>query len=122
MARVGYPFPHGVTVYVQKPTVVIDPYSGEEERLDWSNLTETAYAGCGLVPRQAVNDEPLVSGRAPVYIGVYIVGPLEMDVTPRDRVRIADEVFEVDGDPVRWVSPLTGTALGTQVNLLRMEG
>ena len=121
--QIGYPFPYGVTAYVQKPTVVTDPYSGEEDRLDWANPTETAYEDCALVPRSPdTGREPLVSGRFPVYIGVYVLGPIDMQVGARDRVRIGTEVFEVEGVPVQWRSPLTGNVLGTQVNLLRMEG
>lgn len=121
--QLGYPFPHGVTAYVQKPQVVTDPYSGEETRLDWTNMTETAYEGCAIVPRTPdAGREPLISGRFPVYIGVYVLGPIDMNVGPRDRIRVNGEVFEVEGDPVKWISPLTGNHLGTQVNLLRMEG
>lgn len=121
--QIGYPFPYGVSVYVQKPVAVTDPYSEEEVRRDWTQMTEVEYESCAVVPRSPEEGrEPLVSGRTPVYIGVYIIGPYDMEVGPHDRVRIADEVFEVEGDPVKWRSPITGNILGTQVNLLRMEG
>ena len=118
----GYPFKNGVTAYVQTAAVILDPFSGEEDRLDWSAMTETEHPGCALVPRLAEGDEPLMSGRSPVFVGFYIFGPIDMQVTARDRVRIAGEVFEVNGEPVRWVSPFTGTVAGTQVNIKRMEG
>lgn len=118
----GYPFAHGITAYVQTPVVVPDPYSGEGERLDWSQATETEYTHVALVPRLAEGDEPLMSGRSPVFMGFYIIGPIDMVVNSRSRVRIGDDVFEVRGEPVRWKSPLTGTEMGTQVNINRMEG
>lgn len=121
--QIGYPFPYGVTVTVIQAKVITDPYSGEETRLDWRDTTEADYENCAMVPRTPDEGrEPLISGRSPVYIGVYIVGPYDMQVGPRDRVRVNGELFEVEGDPVKWQSPLTGSVLGTQVNLLRMEG
>lgn len=121
--RFGYPFPFGTTVYVQHPKIEIDPYSKTEERLNFLDGTEERHDGCAVVPRAPDEGrEPLISGRMPVYIAIYVIGPVDMDVSARSRVRIGDEVFEVEGDPVKWISPLTGSALGTQVNLLRMEG
>lgn len=123
MARFGYPFPYGITVYVQHPKIEVDPFSGEEERLNWLEATEERHDNCAIAPRAPDEGrEPLMSGRSPVYIATYIIGPYDMNVNARSRVRVDDEVFEVEGDPVKWRSPLTGSVLGTQVNLLRMEG
>lgn len=115
----GYPFRFGRSVFVQRAARVTDPYSGEDEYLDWNDITETEIPKTAIEPR--TTDEPLAAGRAPVYVGVRVHGPVDMDITPQDRVRIDGVVYEVDGEVARWHSPFTGSSLGT-VNLVRKDG
>lgn len=114
-------FPHGETVYVIRAARVTDPYSGEEEYLDWTDTTRTPYEGCAVGPR--VTDEPARSGEAPVLTEATVFNPdPDMDVTARDRLEIRGVVWDIDGEPFYWRSPLSGWAPGWQINVKVREG
>ena len=116
----AYPYPFGRTVAVLKGTPVVDPYSGEETRLDWTNPTEVVYTHCAVAPR--TTDEPLLARRFPVFEGLTVYGPEDIDAGPRDRIRIGDTVYDIDGEIARWRSPFTGNSGGSTINVTRTEG
>lgn len=114
-------FPNGETVYVLRARRVLDPYSGEEELLDWSDPERTAYDDCAVAPR--VTDEPAKPGEAPVLTEGTVYSPhLDMDVTARDRLEIRGVVWDIDGEPFVWRNPISGWAPGVQINFRKREG
>lgn len=119
-----WPFPYGEEVTVIRAARVVDPYSGETERLDWKQATETPYPHCGVEIR-TTGDIREPTGdvlRAPLYAGLRVFGPPDMDVNAEDRMRVRGEVWDVDGDVDFPVNPFTGWAPGCTVNLRRVEG
>lgn len=114
-------FPNGETVYVLRAKRVTDPYSGEEERLDWTQVTRTPYDGCAVAPR--VTDEPAKIGEAPILTEGTVYSPhVDMDVTARDRLEIRGIVWDIEGEPFLWQNPLSGWTPGVQINFKRREG
>lgn len=39
-----------------------------------------------------------------------------------DQFKVSGAVYDVDGDPADWTSPLTGTPAGVQVELVKVTG
>jgi hypothetical protein len=86
---------------------------------------------CGVAPRtaggQAVNaGETVDRGRAGVVIGITAYLPAGADLLRSDQVTIDDPAFpgiwDVEGMPGSWRSPLTGRHAGVEVALRRAEG
>lgn len=108
-----------VTATIQTPGTIEDPYSGELIE-SWDNPVETVVSGCVLAPRQS--NEPLVVGRAPVYIGLMLYAPYGTQVNARSRIVIESEVYEVEGQPFQWDNPFTGTKAGVEIPIRRVDG
>ncbi len=110
------PYPVGETVTILRPgPPVEDDYGNDVPGPD----TETQVAGCAVWPRTSNEDN---QARAQVIEGLNLVAPYGTDIRPHDRVKIGDLIYEVDGDPGDWASPLTGTKAATQVSLTRVTG
>jgi len=63
-----------------------------------------------------------IQGRNSITIQPSIYVPAGTDVTRIDAVFLHGLKYEVDGEPVTWVHPLTGWAPGIEVKLRRAEG
>ena len=118
-----WPFEFGETVVVLRARRVEDPYSGES-RLDWDDPLEFPMEHCAVDARAVGEaaepaDNPI---RDPIITGRRVFGPHGWDVTPEDRMRVRGEVWDVHGEPFDPVSPFSGWAPGTQVDLKRVEG
>lgn len=108
-------------------TVIVHRYSRDIK----GNRTEVSshtVAGVGIAPTGGsagwgvASDENNVRGDT-VTTGEVLYGPYDMDVNARDVVEFPDgRMFEVDGAPARWRSPLSGWAPGTVVNVKLVEG
>lgn len=109
-------FPNGETVTVLRPgTPTRDGYGNDVPGAD----VETEVTGCAVWPRTSSED---VQGRQQVIDGLSAVLPYGTDVRPTDRVRRNGLLYDIDGDPGEWRSPLTGTEAGVQVDLKRVTG
>lgn len=114
-------FPHGETVIVRRGRAVVDPYSGEVERIDFDDPIDTPYEGCAVGPR--VTSEPAIPGETPVLTEGTVFSPhVDMDVTARDRLVIRGREWDIEGEPFLWRSPLSGWTPGLQINVTRREG
>lgn len=114
-------FPNGETAYVIRAKRVLDPYSGEVERLDWSQASRTPYDDCAFAPR--VTDEPAKPGEAAVFVEGTVFSPhADMDVTAYDRIEIAGHVWDIDGEPILWRNPISGWTPGWAIKVRRREG
>lgn len=83
--------------------------------------------GCAWAPRTS---SELTDLRETVIVGYWLFGPHDADVQPTDQVLISGVVdgdgeqvlWQVDGEPGRWISPHTGREVGMQVALRRAHG
>ena len=105
-------YPFGETVTLLRSEVTGRDGYGNDVRTD----TELEVAGCPVWPRGSTED---TQGRDTVITGLTVVMPPGVEVLATDRVRVRGVVYAVDGEPGVWVSPLTGTAAGTEVALTR---
>jgi hypothetical protein len=110
------PYPLGETVTFIR--------AGEPTQDDYGNdvpgaPVETDVPGCAVWPRASSED---VQGRLQVTEGLNVVAPYGTDVQPHDRARVRGVLYDVDGDPGEWSSPLTGTRAGVQIELTRVTG
>lgn len=114
----------------QTATVVRPAWVDERGDLieDWSNAAEHDIDGCRLQPM--ATDEVLFSGatdseggvaRNAVVIRWKLFLPDGADIEAHDRIRFRSELYEVDGEPLRWESP-TGFLAHVETVLRRVEG
>jgi hypothetical protein len=54
--------------------------------------------------------------------GLTMYAPAGHGLTARHRVEVAGVVYQVQGEPGSWRSPLTDWAAGDQIELDRTEG
>ena len=114
-------YAHGEQVQVIRPVPVLDEYSQEITRWSFDGAQpETLTERFAVAPRTSP-EEP-VKGRSPVYSGFTLYGPVGHGISHRDRVIVRGETYEVDGEIADWISPHTGHAFGSVVNLTRSEG
>lgn len=114
-------FPHGETVEVITAGQVVDPYSGEPTAESWEpdDVTEVVVSGVGVEPRPS--SEPVEDARNSTTSGFTLYLP-EMPLTSKQRIRVRGVVYNVLGEPSRWVNPFTGWAPGLVVQVDRTEG
>lgn len=110
------PYPNGETITILR--------SGAPTQDDYGNDVpgaeeEIPVAGCAVWPRSSSEDD---RARMQVTEGLNIVAPYGTDVRPHDRARVRGLLYEVDGDPGEWRSPLTGAKGGVQIELSRVTG
>lgn len=80
--------------------------------------------GCWVAPSTSAD----IDGRARegATDRITLRAPYGSDILPADKVRIDggpfDGLWEVDGDPANWRSPLTGRPAGLTVALNRARG
>lgn len=83
-------------------------------------ITRTYLAGCAVAPRssEALDSE----GRHGALIGLTLYGPYGTDLKHTDRVEVDGVVYEIDGEPGQWKSPLSAWEAGFEVALKRAVG
>lgn len=90
---------------------------------NWGNHTAGAthdVDGCAVWPF-GVSGEVVV-GEDTVTWDMYVLMPAGSDVVATDRVIVRGITYDVVGEPIRWISPLTGRQPGVQVNLKTATG
>lgn len=113
-------YSNGETVIRQRATPVEDPYSGEPIGLDWDNPNELDLEGCAIWPGSA--NEIYAIGRNSEDVELTVAAPSGSDVKRHDRIVVRGEVFEVDGTPWDYKSPLTGWTPGLIIELKITNG
>ena len=80
----------------------------------------TALEGCSQAPRESsdVHDR----GRQGVIVGLTLYMPPTTDLLHTDQVEVDGVLYDVEGVPGDWNSPLTGWHPGKVVNLTRAAG
>ncbi len=82
--------------------------------------TSTAIAGCAVAPRYS--SEPVERGRNGVIVGLSVYAPAGSDIRYTDAITIDSVSYRIDGEPASWSNPLTGSAPGVEVALVRSAG
>lgn len=107
--------PHTITRL--RAQVVIDPYSGTDDRLDWDSPDELTVGGCSVQPAAA---QPILRDmREGVVVDLLVWAPLDSDITERDRVRYDGEDYAVSDTIQRWEFAGLGHLV---IPLQRVEG
>ena len=110
-------------------TVITRTVSGRDaDGNDVFSETQTVVNGCVFWPRLSArgsataNSGEFLNGADRIIYGLAGLVPPGTVVKATDRVIARGELYEVDGEPALWQSPLTGTQGGTEVNLTRVTG
>lgn len=103
----------GEAVTVLTAGTATDPYSGQPAE-SWDNpLERDVVTIAPLEPRPS--DEPVQDARNAVTSGWTLYLPPGDPITRRDRVRVRDVVYPVQGEPADW-------GVGVVVQAFRTEG
>lgn len=113
---VGAPWPLGELVVVLRPGPMTRDAMGQEVP---GPDTEIPVPGCAVWPRTSSERD---QGQAQVVVGLTVFVPPGVEVRATDRMRVRGAVYQVDGEPGTYRSPLTGTTSGTEVALSRVTG
>lgn len=108
-------FPFGETVTLHKREIVGEDDYGNDVIAE----TATPVPGVPVWPRTSAET---VQARDQVVDGLWALLPAEHDPSAVDAVTVRGRRYEVDGEPGRLLSPLTGTDAGYQVALRRVTG
>jgi hypothetical protein len=74
------------------------------------------------VPVWPAGSTELVQGQDVLTDLLVAVVPHGIAVSPTDQMIVFGRTYEVTGSPFDWVSPLTGTRVGVQINLKVVTG
>jgi hypothetical protein len=110
-------FPNGETVTVTPRTLTGQDDSGNDQ---YSDGTPVDVRGCPVWPRTTA--ETLAQLSDAVSEGLAVLVPAGTVVDAYSRVRVRGLDYQVTGDPQVYRSALTGTAIGTLLQLDRVTG
>ena len=113
-------FAHGETVTFLAPGIVEDDYGNTVQ--DWSEPTTVLVKPhAGIEPRPS--GETTQDARNVVTDGFTLYWPGDVfNVDPSWRAEVRGQVWDVLGPEAGWVSPFTGWAAGTVVQVGRVDG
>ncbi|WP_405536869.1 hypothetical protein [Streptomyces antimycoticus] len=85
---------------------------------------EIPVLGCGVAPRDgnAASGNEQTQARDTVITGLTLYAPAGTDLRPTDKVRVADVLYEVDGQAGAFKSPFTGSGGPVVAALERVTG
>lgn len=82
--------------------------------------TRIALPGAGCAPRSSTDMRD--GGRDGAITGLTVYAPAGVDVRATDSVEVDGDLYEIDGVPGHWTSPLTGWAAGVEIPLRKATG
>lgn len=80
---------------------------------------ETVVSGCVVWPTGSTEQ---THGQDQTSERLTVMAPYGTEVRSTDQARVRGLVYEVEGLPSSWRSPLTGTRAGVEVRLERVRG
>lgn len=94
----------------------IDEYGDPVE----STESRVLLDGAGVAPRASedISDQ----GRQGVIVGLSLYLPFGTDLLHTDQVEVDGTVYDIEGEPGSWKSPLTSWEAGIEVALRRAQG
>lgn len=114
--------PHGETVTIVRPG---PPTGRDEYGIEIPGPPEEIpVPGCGIAPRDgnATAGNEKTQARDMVIVGLTLYAPAGTDLRPTDKVRVADVLYEVDGQAGAFTSPFTGSHGPVVAALERITG
>lgn len=105
------------TVYRLRPTPGgVDQYGDPTA----GTVTRTLLEGCGVAPRESsdINDR----GRQGVIVGLNLYAPYGTDLLHTDQVEVDGIIYEAEGEPGQWKSPMSSWEAGMEIALRRAQG
>lgn len=113
-------FPYGQTVTRIRAGLIADPYSGEATKRDWPNASRVNLTHVQVAPASSTDVQTSDGTRVVTAVSLWSLA-VDLDVLAQDRIEVAGEVWEVDGEGARWVSPYTGREFGAEFPLRRVS-
>jgi hypothetical protein len=110
----------GETVVLLTAATATDPYSGETVA-DWSLTPVETTLETAWPPEPRPSDEPVQDARNAVVSGFTLYFDSWPAVTPQNRMRVRDRVYDVLGEPAEWRWP-SGEVAGSVVQVGRTVG
>ena len=98
-----------------RAVTVEDPYSGEETGLDWSEPARLEIPKASIQP---VQSGEVTFDRDTFTARWWLWCPGHPDISGRDRIEYAGEVYEIEGDVMQW----PGRLPHTQLMLKKVDG
>ncbi len=92
-----------------------------DESPDWSEATEHTVRDCKVNPVAGNEDQGQLDDRAALTRRWNLAAPPGADIKATDRIRWDGSVYEVEGEVLKWRSPLGGVD-HLYVQLVRWEG
>jgi hypothetical protein len=89
-----------------------DPTAGTE--------TRTLLTECAVAPRESADVSD--AGRRGVIVGLNLYAPYGTDLLHTDQVEVDGVLYEADGEPGQWKSPLSSWEAGMEIALRRVQG
>lgn len=106
-------------ITVVRASTTTDRYG--DTAVDWGTATETAVTGCKVNPMAGGEDHGTYDDRTALTRRFVLAAPAGTDLRGGDRVRFDGAVYEVDGQPQTWKSPL-GSVDHLRAELVRVDG
>lgn len=100
--------PFGDTVVIVRPGPPSEDIYGNDVP---GTPIEIPVAGCAIAPRDGTGagSNENTDARDTVITGLTLYAPYGTDIRPTDQVRVASQLYEVDGQSGSYRSPFTGS-------------
>ena len=97
--------PYGEAVTVVRPGPPTEDVYGNDVP---GTPAEIPVPGCGVAPRDGTGaaTNEITDARDTVIVGLTLYAPYGTDIRATDQVRVGDTLYEVDGQPGAFRSPL----------------
>lgn len=100
--------------------LVLDPYSQEYTLADWTDPDRLPIDDAAVGPSSSVLVTDATRQQVDTSVSLYCLA--DADVEPGDRIVARDRTWEVEGEALAIVNPLTGWRAGREVRLGRVIG
>lgn len=115
-----FPLAHGQTVDRERRHLVLDPYSDEYTKADWTNPDTIELEGVLLAPSSSVEPSSETRSQRITQMSIYCA-PTD-DVLPEDRIRVGTVVWEVVSEVNDWKNAFTGWNPGKEFSIKKVKG
>jgi hypothetical protein len=113
-------FPHGRTVYRQRPKQVWDPYANAYVLGDWDDPDELPIPGAFIAQSSTAALGNATRTQALESKSLFCAP--DADIQKDDRIRDGADVYPVDGIPAADENPFTGWRPAREIPLTRSVG
>lgn len=105
-------------ITVLRPTLVSDPFSGEDSTESWDAPERIPLPVIAVAPGDAAESHDAAAPDESIEATIY-ASP-DADVRASDRIEVDGETYMVVGRPARWESPFSSWHPGIVVKIARL--